>query len=124
MASAQVKGAVLLAGLDADGETVVREPVATRAHTEEMLAEAGADVTVEATGAGRVVRLVPGALRPRAWEVPGDPSQAAFWVVAGAVVPVGVGEGTELVPPPPPPPGCGYAAHSRHRRARHGCRNG
>ena len=50
MASAQVKGAVLLAGLDADGETVVREPVATRAHTEEMLAEAGADVTVEPSG--------------------------------------------------------------------------
>ena len=64
MASAQVEGAVLLAGLAAEGETVVREPVATRAHTEEMLAEAGADVTVEATGAGRVVRLVPGALRP------------------------------------------------------------
>jgi len=86
MASAQVKGAVLLAGLDAEGETVVREAVATRAHTEEMLAEAGADVTVEPVGSGRIVRLRPGRLRPRAWEVPGDPSQAAFWVVAGAVV--------------------------------------
>ena len=50
MASAQVKSAVLLAGLDAGGETVVREAVATRAHTEEMLAEAGADVTVEPVG--------------------------------------------------------------------------
>jgi 3-phosphoshikimate 1-carboxyvinyltransferase len=87
MASAQVKSAVLLAGLDAGGETVVREAVATRAHTEEMLAEAGADVTVEPVGRGRVVRLRPGPLRARAWEVPGDPSQAAFWVVAGAVVP-------------------------------------
>ncbi len=86
MASAQVKSAILLAGLAADGETVVREAVATRAHTEEMLAEAGADVTVEPVGSGRVVRLRPGPLRPRAWEVPGDPSQAAFWVVAGAVV--------------------------------------
>ena len=86
MASAQVKSAVLLAGLDATGDTVVREAVATRAHTEEMLAEAGADVSIERDGGGRVVRLRPGPLRPRAWEVPGDPSQAAFWVVAGAVV--------------------------------------
>jgi len=53
MMSAQVKSAVLLAGLDADGETVVREPTATRAHTEEMLAEAGADIDVEPwAGAG------------------------------------------------------------------------
>ena len=86
MASAQVKSAVLLAGLAAEGETVVREAVATRAHTEEMLAAAGADVTIEPAGTGRVVRLRPGPLRPRAWEVPGDPSQAAFWVVAGVVV--------------------------------------
>ena len=87
MASAQVKSAVLLAGLDAEGETVVREPVATRAHTEEMLADAGADVTVEPWGEGRVVRLRRSTLGARVWEVPGDPSQAAFWVVAGAVVP-------------------------------------
>jgi len=87
MASAQVKSAVLLAGLGATGDTVVREPVATRAHTEEMLAEAGADITVEPWGAGRVVRLRAGPLRARSWEVPGDPSQAAFWVVAGSVVP-------------------------------------
>ncbi len=87
MASAQVKSAVLLAGLHAEGETVVREPVSTRAHTEEMLAEAGADVTVEEWGGGRIVRLRPGPLRPRSWEVPGDPSQAAFWAVAGVVVP-------------------------------------
>ena len=87
MASAQVKSAVLLAGLDADGVTVVREPVATRAHTEEMLAAAGADVTVERTGIGRVIRVRRSALRPGRFAVPGDPSQAAFWVVAGVVVP-------------------------------------
>ena len=87
MASAQVKGALLLAGLDADGETVVREPVATRAHTEEMLAESGADLRVEPWGAGRVVRVRRSRLRPVDRSVPGDPSQAAFWVVAGVVVP-------------------------------------
>jgi 3-phosphoshikimate 1-carboxyvinyltransferase len=87
MASAQVKGAVLLAGLDAEGETVVREPVATRTHTEEMLAAAGADIQVEPWGTGRVVRIRRSVLRARVWDVPGDPSQAAFWVVAGTVVP-------------------------------------
>jgi len=87
MASAQVKSAVLLAGLDAVGETVVREPVATRAHTEEMLAAAGADVTVERVGTGRVIRVRRSSLRPGLFAVPGDPSQAAFWVVAGVVVP-------------------------------------
>lgn len=87
VASAQVKSAVLLAGLSAAGETVVREPVATRAHTEEMLARAGADVTVEARGTGRVVRVRPSVLRPTEVDVPGDPSQAAFWVVAACLVP-------------------------------------
>ena len=87
MASAQVKGAVLFAGLDAEGETVVREPVATRAHTEEMLAESGAEVAVEPWGSGRIVRLRRSTLRPVDRAVPGDPSQAAFWAVAGVVVP-------------------------------------
>ena len=87
MASAQVKSALLLAGLHAEGETVIREPIATRAHTEEMLAEAGADIDVEPWGDGRIIRLRPSTLRARSWEVPGDPSQAAFWVVAGTVVP-------------------------------------
>jgi 3-phosphoshikimate 1-carboxyvinyltransferase len=87
MASAQVKSAVLLAGLDADGETVVREPVATRAHTEEMLAAAGADISVEPVGTGRVVRVRRSTLQPGSFVVPGDPSQAAFWVVGGVVVP-------------------------------------
>lgn len=87
VASAQVKSCILLAGLDADGQTVVRERVATRAHTEEMLAEAGADIDVEPAGAGRVVRLRPSALVPLTLSVPGDPSQAAFWLVAACILP-------------------------------------
>jgi 3-phosphoshikimate 1-carboxyvinyltransferase len=86
MASAQVKSAVLLAGLDADGDTVVHEPVATRAHTEELLAAMGADIEVEDGGTVRTVRLRRSRLRPGTVTVPGDPSQAAFWVVGGAVV--------------------------------------
>jgi 3-phosphoshikimate 1-carboxyvinyltransferase len=83
--SAQVKSAVLLAGLSAEGETVVRQPVVTRAHTEEMLAASGADV--EVSGDGLVVRLRPSAdLQSFELDVPGDPSQAAFWIVAGCVV--------------------------------------
>ncbi len=82
MASAQVKSAVLLAGLDADGETVVRERVPTRTHTEDMLARAGADVSVEWDGGARVVRLRRSELQAPDVRVPGDPSQAAFWLVA------------------------------------------
>jgi 3-phosphoshikimate 1-carboxyvinyltransferase len=87
VASAQVKSAILLAGLSADGTTVVREPVTTRTHTEEMLAEAGADITVEPWGEGRVVRVRASSLKPVARTVPGDPSASAFFVVAGCVVP-------------------------------------
>jgi 3-phosphoshikimate 1-carboxyvinyltransferase len=83
MASAQVKSAVLLAGLAAEGETVVREVSPTRAHTEEMLAACGADIEVD----GVVVRLRPSVLKPFELGVPGDPSQAAFWVVAACTVP-------------------------------------
>jgi 3-phosphoshikimate 1-carboxyvinyltransferase len=85
MASAQVKSAVLLAGLDAEGETVVREQVPTRTHTEDMLARAGADVAVEWEAGARVVRLRRSELRAGKVHVPGDPSQAAFWVVAALV---------------------------------------
>jgi 3-phosphoshikimate 1-carboxyvinyltransferase len=85
VASAQVKAAVLLAGLAADRPSVVREPAPVRAHTEEMLADFGADVSVSADGA--VVTIRPSALRPCDVAVPGDPSQAAYWVVAGCVVP-------------------------------------
>lgn len=82
--SAQVKGAVLLAGLAAAGETVVRERAVTRAHTEELLAVFGADVDVDEAAA--TVRLRPSRLAGCDVEVPGDPSQAAFWVVAACAV--------------------------------------
>jgi len=88
VASAQVKSAILLAGLSAEGPTTVRERITTRAHTEEMLAEAGVDVTVEPWGDGRIVTIHPSALRPvTPRTVPGDPSASAFFVVAGCVVP-------------------------------------
>ena len=88
VASAQVKSAILLAGLSAEGPTTVRERVTTRAHTEEMLAEAGVDLTVEPWGEGRIVTIHPSALRPvTPRTVPGDPSASAFFVVAGCVVP-------------------------------------
>ena len=88
VASAQVKSAILLAGLAADGETVVREAVTTRTHTEEMLAEAGADIDGRAVGR-RPDRPGP-AHRPLARATarcPATPPQAAFLVVAGCVVP-------------------------------------
>jgi 3-phosphoshikimate 1-carboxyvinyltransferase len=88
--SAQVKSAVLLAGLSAAGETVVRQPVVTRAHTEEMLLACGADLDVSENGLD--VRLRPSTLEPFELDVPGDPSQAAFWIVAGCIVP-----GSEVV---------------------------
>ena len=83
VASAQVKSAILLAGLSASGTTVVREAVTTRAHTEEMLAEAGADLTVEPWGEGRIVTVRASALAPGRAHRPRDPSAAAFFVVAG-----------------------------------------
>lgn len=85
VASAQVKGAVLLAGLAAAGETVVHEGLVTRAHTEEMLAAFGADIAVDAEA--RSVRVRPGRLMATDVTVPGDPSQAAFWLVAASIVP-------------------------------------
>lgn len=81
--SAQVKGAVLLAGLAADGPTTVRESLPTRVHTEQMLAACGVRVD---TGPGTVT-VHPGPVSPATFEVPGDPSQAAFWVVAACITP-------------------------------------
>jgi 3-phosphoshikimate 1-carboxyvinyltransferase len=92
VASAQVKSAVLLAGLAADGATCVVEPVATRAHTEEMLVAAGVDVLVARDGAGARVTLRPGPLQAGPIDVPADPSQAAFWAVAACITP-----GSDLV---------------------------
>ena len=86
--SAQVKSAVLLAGLNAPGETVVIEREATRDHTERMLAGFGATVTTEATDEGRVITLQGRPeLRPQAIAVPRDPSSAAFPVCAALIVP-------------------------------------
>ena len=83
VASAQVKSAILLAGVRASGTTTVVEPTPTRRHTEELLAEFGVEVRTD----GNAVTVVPGPLTPTAVRVPGDPSQAAFWVVAGLVAP-------------------------------------
>ena len=83
--SAQVKSAILLAGLRADSETIVRESVRTRTATEDMLTLAGIDITSVAEGEGRVIRLRPGRPRPQQWQVPTDPSQAAFFAVLGLI---------------------------------------
>ncbi|WP_375270626.1 3-phosphoshikimate 1-carboxyvinyltransferase [Sphingomonas sp.] len=88
VASAQVKSAVLLAGLNTPGVTRVIEPVPTRDHSERMLAGFGAEVLVEETSQGRVISITGEAeLRPQQITVPGDPSSAAFWMVAATVVP-------------------------------------
>jgi len=84
-ASAQVKSAVLLAGLYADGETIVREDVRTRTATEDMLLLCGVDVLSANRAAGRVVTLRPGRPQRRHWRVPGDPSQAAFFAVLASI---------------------------------------
>jgi 3-phosphoshikimate 1-carboxyvinyltransferase len=79
VASAQVKSCILLAGLYAEGETVVREPVVTRDHTEIALRELGADIDIEP----RTVRIRGGAeLSAKPLVVPGDISSAAFFIVA------------------------------------------
>ncbi|MFC3228005.1 3-phosphoshikimate 1-carboxyvinyltransferase [Marinibaculum pumilum] len=86
VASAQVKSAVLLAGLNTPGETVVVEPKATRDHTETMLQAFGAEVRVEKAGKGRRIALTgQPELKPVAIAVPGDPSSAAFPAVAAAI---------------------------------------
>ncbi len=87
MASAQVKSAVLLAGLFAEGTTIVREKVPTRRHTEEMLADHDVDVVTKRVGNDTVITLHPGEVSPGAFAVPGDPSQAAFWICAAAAIP-------------------------------------
>jgi len=94
VASAQVKSAVLLAGLNTPGITTVIEPVPTRDHSERMLRGFGADLSVEIAGDGtRTIRLVGEAdLRPQEIVVPGDPSSAAFFAVAALLV-----EGSDLV---------------------------
>ena len=93
VASAQVKSAVLLAGLNTPGTTTVIEPVPTRDHTERMLRGFGAELTVEEADGERAIRIHgPAELRPCDIAVPGDPSSAAFFAVAASVVP-----GSDLV---------------------------
>jgi 3-phosphoshikimate 1-carboxyvinyltransferase len=87
--SAQVKSAVLLAGLSAPGQTVVVEPEVTRDHTEKMLAHFGADVRVEPEGnrGSRVTLAGQPELVPAPIVVPADPSSAAFPLVAALITP-------------------------------------
>ena len=89
VASAQVKSAVLLAGLNTPGITRVIEPIATRDHSERMLRGFGAELSVEQDGAGARIISIHGEaeLRPQHIVVPGDPSSAAFPVVAALLVP-------------------------------------
>jgi 3-phosphoshikimate 1-carboxyvinyltransferase len=88
VASAQVKSAILLAGLNAGGVTSVSEPEKSRDHTERMLRAFGATVDVEEQGEGWVIRLQGGQpLTGTAVSVPGDPSSAAFPLAAGLIVP-------------------------------------
>jgi len=86
--SAQVKSAVLFAGLNAPGETVVTEREATRDHTERMLAGFGAQITTEVTPEGHVITLTgQPELVPQTIAVPRDPSSAAFPVCAALITP-------------------------------------
>jgi len=95
VASAQVKSAVLLAGLNSPGETVVIEREPTRDHSERMLVGFGAQLHVEKTGEGHVVTLTgQPELRPQVVAVPRDPSSAAFPVCAALIV-----EGSDIMVP-------------------------
>ncbi len=87
--SAQVKSAILLAGLRTEGRTTVHEAVATRDHTERMLRARGVAVQRDDEGDGRVAWTVQGGVAVRAIDqrVPGDVSAAAFWLVGGAIHP-------------------------------------
>ena len=95
VASAQVKSAVLLAGLNTPGQTVVIEREPTRDHSERMLLGFGAHLTVEKTIEGNVITLTgQPELRPQAVAVPRDPSSAAFPVCAALIV-----EGSDIMVP-------------------------
>jgi len=84
VASAQIKTAILLAGLNANGVTEILEPEKSRDHSENMLAAMGASIQVD----GLRIQLQPGnKLSPQEFQVPGDISAAAFFLVAAAIVP-------------------------------------
>jgi 3-phosphoshikimate 1-carboxyvinyltransferase len=86
VASAQVKSCLLLAGLMTNGETIVTEPERSRDHSERMLAAFGANLTVD-VGTNTVALKGPARLVGQEITVPGDISSAAFWLVAGSIVP-------------------------------------
>jgi 3-phosphoshikimate 1-carboxyvinyltransferase len=87
VASAQVKSAILFAGLVADGDSSVSEDVRTRSTTEDMLRAAGVSIETHQVGEGREITLRPGRPLRHDWFVPGDPSQAAYFAVLGAIHP-------------------------------------
>ncbi|MGB7565803.1 MAG: 3-phosphoshikimate 1-carboxyvinyltransferase [Prochlorococcaceae cyanobacterium] len=87
VASAQVKSALLLAALTAEGATTVIEPARSRDHSERMLRAFGADLEVGGEGDRTVIVRPGGVLRGQQVVVPGDISSAAFWLVAGAITP-------------------------------------
>ena len=85
VASAQVKSAILLAGMYAEGDTTVVEPFTSRDHTERMLEAFG--VHTEKNGTAVTIHPVKELQAPQEIEVPGDISSAAYWLVAGCIVP-------------------------------------
>ncbi len=88
IASAQVKSAILLAGLFAEGTTRVIEKIPARAHTEEMLEYLGAEIKrFKNSEGGQEIEIQPCRLFARDIEIPGDPSAAAFWAVAATIIP-------------------------------------
>ena len=84
MASAQVKSAILLAGMNAEGKTTVTEPYTSRDHTERMLE--GFGVKLEKYGTSITISKVEKMTAPKEIHVPGDISSAAFWLVAGSII--------------------------------------
>jgi 3-phosphoshikimate 1-carboxyvinyltransferase len=81
VASAQLKTALLIAGLFSQGDTIIQEPMPSRDHTERLLKAMGAEIGVS----GNTIRLSPGSLNAIDLTIPGDISSAAFWLVAGAI---------------------------------------
>lgn len=88
IASAQVKSCILLAGMNAEGETTVTEPYASRNHSELMLKYMGANISVE----NNTVKISKSLLEPRVINIAGDISSAAYFIVAGLIVP-----GSEII---------------------------
>ncbi len=87
VASAQVKSAILLAGLNANGTTSVIEPASSRDHTERMLKAFGADIKIRGELGRNIVVKPGGKLIGQKVLIPGDISSAAFWMIAASIVP-------------------------------------